>query len=147
MTKKAAYEFIEHYFALPGDDGEFERKAYKRFKESTATEGLSEDTMRALFEAATGKSATYVPYPSVSPIVYQQYQKDARAIVDAMDGKPTSISDLARKAKLTNSWSYRQSYDNDAVRRCFHEMGKEGIISMVEVSTCGRCAIRLYSRI
>lgn len=147
MTKKAAYEFIERYFAIPDDGGEFERKAYKRFKASTATEGLSEDVMRALFKAATGETATYLPYPHVSPIVYQQYQKDARAIVDAMDGKPTSLSDLALKAKLVNIWKIRKSYDNDAVRRCFHAMGKEGIISMVEVSTCGRCAIRLYSRL
>lgn len=152
MSKKTAYEFIEQFFAIPEEQEPVERKSYKRFKAAVAAEGMSEDTLRTLFKAATGKTATYVPYRNVSPTVLRTYRRQAEAIVDAMDSKPASISDLAFRADVTATiWTLRgyvpEAYSNDSVRKCLHEMGKAGIIGMVEVSTCGKCAIRLYNAI
>lgn len=152
MSKQTAYEFIEQFFAIPEEQGPVERKSYKRFKAAVAAEGVSEDTLRKLFEAATGKTATYVPYRNVSPTVLRTYRRQAEAIVDAMDSKPASVSDLALRAGVTGTlWTQMgyapKAYENDSVRKCLHEMGKAGIIGMVEVTTCGKCAIRLYNAI
>lgn len=153
MSKQTAYEFIEQFFAIPEEDEPVERKSYKRFKAAVAAEGVSEDTLRKLFEAATGKTATYVPYCNVNPETRRENRKAAMAIVDAMSGKPSSVTDLANRAKVNfyyNGWNVIHrvgSYKNDAVRKCLHEMGEAGIIGMVEVSTCGKCAIRLYNAI
>lgn len=148
MSKQTAYEFIEQFFAIPEEGEPVERKSYKRFKAAAAAEGVSEDTLRTLFEAATGKTATYVPYCNVSPTVLRNNCRQAKAIIDAMDGKPASVSDLALRANIGGhyAWNgYHQAYANDSVRKCLHEMGKAGIIGMVEVNTCGKCAIRLYN--
>lgn len=150
MSKQTAYEFIEQFFAIPEEQGPVERKSYKRFKAAVAAEGVSEDTLRTLFEAATGKTATYVPYCNVSPTVLRNNCHQAKAIIDAMDGKPASVSDLALRAGMTATvWTQMgyapKAYENDSVRKCLHEMGKAGIIGMVEVTTCGKCAIRLYN--
>lgn len=150
MSKKTAYEFIDQFFAISEESGPVERKSYKRFKAAVAAEGMSEDTLRALFEAATGKTATYVPYCPASPTIRRENRHQAKAIVDAMDGKPASVSDLALRADVTATiWTRMgyapKAYENDSVRKCLHEMGKAGIIGMVEVTTCGKIAIRLYS--
>lgn len=151
MSKQTAHEFIEQFFAIPEEQEPVERKSYKRFKAAVAAEGVSEDTLRKLFEAATGKTATYVPYCNVNPEIRREDRKAAMAIVDAMDGKPTSITDLAERATVNFyrvPWGieyHHGAYKNNAVRKCLHEMGKAGIIGMVEVSTCGKCAIRLYN--
>lgn len=154
MSKQTAYEFIKQFFAIPEEQGPVERKSYKRFKAAVAAEGVNEDTLRKLFEAATGKTATYVPHCNVNPTVLREYRRHAMAIVDAMDGKLTSVTDLAERAGVhyktrTRMWgaSGRAAYENDPVRKCLHEMGKAGIIGMVEVTTCGKCAIRLYNAI
>lgn len=148
MSKKTAYEFIDQFFAIPEESGPVERKSYKRFKAAVAAEGVDEKTLRKLFEAATGKTATYVPYCPASPTIRRENRHQAKAIVKAMDGKPASVSDLALRANVGGhyAWNgYHQAYANDSVRKCLHEMGKAGIIGMVEVTTCGKCAIRLYN--
>lgn len=144
MSKQAAREFVERYFAIE-EGGTCERKAYTRFKNSTAVEGMDENTKRALFEAATGKTATYDNSGNFDPIKRRSDERDAQAIVNAMDGKPTSLSDLAIKAGVvSHKWSGNE-YASRSVRKCIHEMGKAGIIGMVEITTCGKCAIRLYN--
>lgn len=164
--------FIRAYFEHEDEGGEpqrFERKGYKVFKARVAAlEGKAEGSdlpvtpegLAALYELVTGESATYEREPIVSNPRPENVTRALEHVTlwayEMLDSYPQSVTDLCEKGKSSRGVddyiALRRHYcfgvdRYAAIRDCFHEMAKRGLVGMHEVNTCGRCHIRVYYRL
>ena len=162
--------FIRTYFSEERKSAEpnvCERKGFTEFKrrmaemESKAKGSdlhMTEEQAKALYQLATGESATYQRKP-VSNLRPEKVNKALAAVAlrayDLLDSYPTSVTDLCEKAKsekLRDSFRELRGYywggDNYAgIRQCFKELAAREWVGMQEVKTCGRVHIRVYYRL
>lgn len=168
VSRTEVEDFIWMYFNHELDPEEpeiVERKGYTAFKRNVragAVEGLtvSQEQMQALYNLATGESATYVrnaQHSSPRPAyVTKALERITQSAYEVLTERPTSVTDLCKQvrskvladdyATLRRHYCYGADY-YAAIRDCFREMGKRGLVGMHEINTCGRCHIRVYYRI
>lgn len=155
MAKSDIKAFIENYWSKYLHDGTVERKAWRRFKEAAArTSGIPCDmeTLASLFVEFTGEQPTYSYSNNLPEYRIIEYKEKCIRMADALTTEPESISDLfnvgsygRKKGYFYRSSAPLHSDCPDSVRRCFVKMAECGLINMVEIRTCGRCHIRLFS--
>lgn len=161
--------FIRAYFSEERESAEqnvCERKGFTDFKRRMAEmEGkakgsdlhMTEEQAAALYQLATGESATYIrksPTKTRPEKVNDALAAVALRAYDLLDSHPTSVTDLCEKAKsekLRDSFTELRNHywlnDNYAgIRQCFKELAAREWVGMQEVKTCGRCYIRVYYR-
>lgn len=147
-TNDKIHDFIRDYFSYEGK--EVERNSWTRFKAAAArTSGAPCDmeTLASLFEEYTGDKTSYKRKNVMPEWKCEEYAKQCHRVADALTHDPTSFTDLYNKAfELYDFWGRgaAPAVTDTSMRHCFRVMAEEGLIGMIEVKTCGKCAIRLY---
>lgn len=136
------HEFIKNYYIT--EEGEVERKSYKRFK-AAMPEEMGEDAIKTAYTAFTGDTPTYNLHADMAEWKREDYKNKAHRIADALTHDPMSFTDMYNA--VFGAYKYRVSAPTeptDSLRRCFKNMAAAGIIGCMEIKTCGKCHIRLY---
>lgn len=151
-----AYEFIAEFFNP--DSVVHERAGFLKLKEAFAEANHQNDLSEqdeqlcaALFEKMTRKKTTYSIERHLSSYDARRYENMTREIVDSLTSDPTSVSDIydALPTHRSRGYYYAKNKHREIprlVRECMRKMAENGLIGMMEVKTCGKCAIRLYYR-
>lgn len=155
--EKAIHDFLINYFE--DSNGQKERKTYKRLREAFAcVPGLTEEETHELavnvYKAYTGKSPYY--YTSGCCSLNQNARNKFVALIQDMvkqlPSEPISFTDFAKIYQVQNRGFVESLHivawytiaENVRIRSIFKELGKAGLINMIEVRTCDRCHIRLF---
>lgn len=117
-----------------------QRVGFKRFLASDSGKALDYEVAKNVYEAITGDSAEYVVNGGHDEVTLSRdkeiFVRVVRLMSKRINNTPQSASDII--GFTDRDGVYR------TVRNFLQDAARDGVIKSMEISTCGRVAIRLY---
>ena len=135
------HEFIDNWFKCK-EDGVIERKSFTRFK-AAMPPTMDTETVEAAYKQFTGDNPRYNKDNGYPAYKLKEYASKCHEVADALTHDPMSFADAYNKA-FHRPNHYGAPNDDALMRKCFKAAAKAHIIGMMQISTCGKCHIRLF---
>lgn len=147
-----AKSYVNEYIATYGkvkDSKNTDR--YKRFVRTMARANIVDDEIvRCLYRDMFGTSGCDNGIPSwyTYPETVEKVTKKVAQILDVLTDEYVSLSDIVNKATKRSKHSHApMDYERNKFKLAIKILVKSGCVNCVEIKTCGRTAIRLYSKV